>query len=61
MVSMVKHFVVPESLLRELNMFHDDLLARLQKEPLDEDERLETIELQEAVLNLLARVRVIVA
>lgn len=57
---MVKNtLVIPEPLVRDLNALHDQLLVHLEKEPLDDDARLEVIELQEALLNLLARVRVI--
>ena len=51
-----KTFEFPVALLEQLNKLHDDLLKRVNTENLNTDERLETIELQEAVLLLLARV-----
>jgi hypothetical protein len=54
-----KTFEFPIALLEQLNKLHDDLLKRVNTENLTTDERLETIELQEAVLLLLARVTTI--
>lgn len=55
-MGMTKTLTYPFELVKQLNARHDELVERLTHPDLDLDERLATIEEQEEILKLLARI-----